>query len=1683
MSIEFDIGPLTWVKDEIDHALSEALANAESFISAPGNVTLLRHCLTHVHQVSGALSMIGLDGAQRFSLEIERYVSWLEKHAGEAESESTKVLTKSLQALSTYLQQLVEGAPDVPLRLFPEFKAMLEAQGVVRIQESELFFPDLSVTAPGGLEVEIPEADALPAHLLKLCQDYRKYLVQWIHQPESKEALAKMHDTLLAVERCQALPGQKTLWWAAVGLLEAVAQGGMEVTLNLRHLCVRLERQLHYLALGTPRPVGRLLRDVLYHLAMGQTVNQRVGDIKRLFGLDFYQQEPEVSESVNLAGPASDDAALIKALLKSVSELKACWEQVSSLDTGRLAEFQQKSADLCEMASTSENSDLRQALSDIHDCANELIKQASPADVLFSIEMATSLLMLEGILSSGLRDDNSLRNLTSQTAAMRSMLLGEVQTAPVLETGKAESLAVLTQVAEEIRSNLQRIEQVLDDFFRSPEARGELAALTGLFRQVSGAFEMLDQPIAASVIKDCLVLVDRFVKPGYHAGEGEYDLVAESISALGFYLDRLVKHDADAEQVISSLPARLQIYLDAVPAFMAVSETEEAELEQAQVTPERVEDHAHDEELLEVYLTEAHEVLDAIASGMEALSHNRDDHQSLVNVRRGFHTLKGSGRTVGLVAMGDVAWSVEQLLNHLIETRIGVDEAVIDYVARVSRVFLEWVQQLQTTGSVTLVPAIWQAEAAALRHRVVAEETGTEVVDEPVKPKAADEIVIGGTKKVSHQLFNLFLEEAYANLEMLSRVCSAAHKKTPPPIPDVARAAHTLGGVSRTVGFTALGEVSAALEDWLESITPRLQQLTAEELLMFDQAMSTLLGMLLNAANRRQPKPAPWLCSALRSAAGPVTPSALADELEQAQQREVPLEEEAIEGQQAAEAAVTSMAEQEEAPAAEVLSAEGEPAPNVGDDAQQHVPKTGEEGIDRELLDIFLEESNELMPLVGAQLRQWQESHEDAAPKEALLRALHTLKGSARMAGANALGDAYHDLESLIIRAAGRGLPTARNFSNFYKQFDEISDALESLRSSSEVPSIVTEVAAKPSEQVPATVASMMRVRSEVIDRLVNEAGEISIARSRVERQMETFKQALLELTDSVIRVRSQLREVEIEAETQMQSRMSQIQEAHETFDPLEFDRYTRFQELTRMMAESVHDVATIQQGLLYNLSETEAALLEQSRMNKELQQGLMRTRMVRFGSVAERLHRIVRQTSAELGKQAILELEGGNVEIDRSVLEKMIAPLEHLLRNAVAHGLESDAERARLGKPAKGRVDLRVRQDGNEIILSLSDDGRGLDYEKVKTKAQQLGMYDPRMETESASLMSLIFEPGFSTSDTVTQVSGRGVGLDAVRSDIASLGGRVEVTSEAGSGTCFTVYLPLTLAVNQSVLVRTGEDQFLLPAPMVEQVQKLKPDALATCEQQGVVAWAGYEYPVHHLSRLLGKPVQLEPQQYTPVMLLRSGARRIALIVDEIAGNREIVVKNIGPQLASMTSIAGATVMGDGKVMLILNPIQMAFRESVVAEAMHHVMEETAETEIQHVPTVMVVDDSLTMRKVITRLLTREGYHALTAKDGVDALQQLQSVVPDVILLDIEMPRMDGFELARAIRGDARTADIPLIVISSRTADKHRKYAAELGVNVYLGKPYQEEELLSHISTFLGAEAGAEAIAEPLPG
>jgi len=461
----------------------------------------------------------------------------------------------------------------------------------------------------------------------------------------------------------------------------------------------------------------------------------------------------------------------------------------------------------------------------------------------------------------------------------------------------------------------------------------------------------------------------------------------------------------------------------------------------------------------------------------------------------------------------------------------------------------------------------------------------------------------------------------------------------------------------------------------------------------------------------------------------------------------------------------------------------------------------------------------------------------------------------------------------------------------------------------------------------------------------------------------------------------------------------------------------------------------------------------------------------VPLGNLTDRFYRVVRQTAKELDKKANLELKGTRTELDRSVLEKITGPFEHLLRNAVAHGLETPAERARLGKPEIGEIAIDAVQRGNEVVLTVSDDGAGLNFARIRQKAVEAGLLAPDVELPEPQLAQFIFVSGFSTATEVSQVAGRGVGMDVVKNEITSLGGRVEIVSTTGRGTTFTITLPLTLAVTQAVMLRAGQTIYAVPSVMIDQVQEYKAQPYAEILARGEIEWKGNKYALRSLLTLLGEIDTPTPLRQIPVLLLKSGVLRAAIRVDEIIGNREVVVKQIGPQLSRLAGIAGATVLGTGQVVLILNPVQLVHREQAsLVEAPRAAAPAQAAMVVEQssgASLVMVVDDSLTVRKITGRMLTREGYEVATAKDGVDALQQLQDIRPDCILLDVEMPRMDGFEFARNVRADAKTKGIPIIMITSRTADKHRNHALELGVNEYMGKPYQEDQLLALVKRY----------------
>ena len=955
--------------------------------------------------------------------------------------------------------------------------------------------------------------------------------------------------------------------------------------------------------------------------------------------------------------------------------------------------------------------------------------------------------------------------------------------------------------------------------------------------------------------------------------------------------------------------------------------------------------------------------------------------------------------------------------------------------------------------SLAELEALEKAEAAALgapNAGIVVEEVAEPLAAEPLAAEDPDEVRLGDVS-LSRPLFDLYLAEARQHVATLRHELArlAVNPSLVPPTTAI-RAAHTLAGISGTARFSAPQQLAKALELAEQRLADHDRAPTAAQTASLTAAATALEGMLVTLTTRQLPAPEPALVAALDS----ILVSHLAEviSLHPASTPAPVREAEATEVRESAAAPRTS---------------EATPAP----------PPLRDE-LDLDLLPIFLDEGSELLDSLSTALRAWRDDPDEAAHASGVARLLHTLKGSARMVGAMNLGHHLHELETRFERARNQNTPTEAIIEDLEGALDQARQTLDGLQqpgsavaASADAPVTADDAAtAQGGDTVTQAARTQLRVEASRIDQFVNEAGEISIARTRIEGEMRTLRRSLLDLTENVIRLRNQLREVEIQADTQMQSRLSQVETQHTEFDPLEMDRYTRLQELTRMMAESVGDVTTVQQNLLKNLDGAEAALHAQSRMARELQQSLMHVRMVPFDSLAERLYRLVRQTAKEVGRRANLDIVGGQIEIDRSVLEAMTGPLGHLVRNAVAHGIETPERRRQAGKPEIGQITLKVSHEGNEVVIEFRDDGAGLDFDRIRAHALESGLISRDEDVDDKRLTNLIFVPGFTTA-TLSSLAGRGVGMDVVKSETAAVGGRISVETESGQGTCFRIHLPLTLAVTQALLVKAGGRTFAIPSSMVAQVLELKAPALEKIRQERGTEWLGEHYGYRYLPRLLGDYTS-HPQveRFNWVLLLRAGSETLALHVDTLRGNQEVVVKNAGPQYARMVGYSGATVLGDGEIVLILNPVALAARSPIVEGDDTPLRLTTPAVPSQ--PLVMVVDDSLTVRKITGRLLEREGYRVITAKDGVDALEQLQTVRPDVIIADIEMPRMDGFDLTRNIRADAALKRVPIIMITSRTAEKHKRYAEEIGVNHYLGKPYDEDVLLGLIQGYVSGSS-----------
>ncbi len=1247
----------------------------------------------------------------------------------------------------------------------------------------------------------------------------------------------------------------------------------------------------------------------------------------------------------------------------------------------------------------------------------------------------------------------------------------EPEVFPVAETLATETeidTTLLEIFAGEAAAHLEVIKSFVNHARQGGEERELEEDLQRALHTLKGSAHMAEiKPIA-----DIVTPVERAVKElrGCHlkADEDVVNLLEKATEFLEAGLEQLY---STPQQVLPGdqefIEVVQQLHQQRLAAFAEQDEQVEGEQKSSSLMVEGIEKLLQSADRIFVWI-EQEQVSETVDSVIEEL---QDVHQIAIDTEYD--------------AIADIAGRLVQVYQYVKDDRIETDASFFDLIQRSHEKLIDMMDVVAAGQAVradqALIGELDASISAGAQEPVleVAQET-VEEFDKPMPEAEAEaeaeaedmQALAGLLPDLDEEMLEIFMEEAGDLLEGIEESLESwlRDPSAVEPVDELKRLLHTLKGGARLTGVIPLGDLSHAYETFIEQDN-QIDDAFFAQLQRFQDRLHGMIDLLMGV------------------------------EINQPVQ-------------------VVGVSE-----AASVVGAEAV----VGDDA-----------VDDEIIEIFLEEARDLQESIDGCIYIWMDDRDDLSQLEDLKRLLHTLKGGARLAGMTSLGNLSHNFETFLINSEQRQQIGESSFFDSIQIYqDQLAAMMDEIVSHLQhVPDTGVDMQEKAAEPVtegvdehaasalevednvvpfapvgrdvapalpsiavpPAAVEAtrtfidnfekgqtkskgpqeVVKVSAQLLEDLVNLAGETSISRGRLEEQISEMGHAIEEMDATIDRIKGQLRRLEIETEAQILFRQEQVEsEGIETFDPLEMDRYSHLQQLAKSLVESASDIQDVKETFSDKIRDLETLLLQQSRINTELQEGLMRSQMVPFSRMVPRLRRIVRQVSGELGKQVDLRFDNIEGELDRTVLERMVAPLEHMLRNAVDHGIETVENRRSNGKAAEGIIALGLAREGGEVVLTLRDDGAGIDLDAVKAKATERGLIDAGADLSSHEILQFILNAGFSTAKQVTQISGRGVGMDVVHSEIKQLGGSMDIQSVRGHGSTFTVRLPFTVSVNRALMVCIGSDTYAIPLNTIEGIVRVSPYELEAYYQPDAPAfeYAGQSYRLRYMGSLLHSTERprLEGQSMPlPVVLVRGGEHSIAVQVDRLLGSREIVVKTLGPQFSMVEGLSGATVLGDGSVVVILDLMAMIRADmSRVGSGMGYLEEAEKEAEIESNTLVMVVDDSVTVRKVASRFLERQGMDVILAKDGVDAMAKLQEleILPDVMLLDIEMPRMDGFEVASRVRHTERLKEIPIIMITSRTGEKHRERALSLGVNEYLGKPYQEVELLETIGELTGKE------------
>jgi chemosensory pili system protein ChpA (sensor histidine kinase/response regulator) len=1732
---------LDLVSDELTATLDEARAQLEEYVDGNASQQSLSRCADLLHLSRGALKVAEVDGAALLAEEMEETCRYL----GTASDQDTVdkgigTLIRAMVQLPAYLDRLLSGGRDVALVLLPLLNDLRQHRGKPQLSEGTLVLLNKASSAPAARRAEpsvtVSEegAQAFRQTVGGLRREFQSSLLGWLRDEDSAGDLAELIRVSRELERATSVESARQLWYVLTGVLEALRDGGLEATISLKRLVGQADRQLKRLMDGgeaafVDSPPVELLNSLLYYAARAAGDGERLGEIRTAYELtDVVPGEERLAEaSQALAGPS---VKLMRAVAEAIKEDLASVKDVldifvrtgmaNAVDLEPQLEMLKKISDTLGVLGLASSRD-------------DIQKEAKALTAIIASERAPEEAELERMAATLLDVEDAL-----DTELVRAVVPFEDDEDAAQETSVAQLRQATESVIAECIVNLARVKEAVVELIKRPGDARALDQVGPQLRGITAGLLMLGKTKAVGVVERIgNVIATRLAAGAAPLAIDLTDRMADAVVSLEYYIETvsagrrdpwymlenaercLVLLEATPEsQEAEALPVR-QRQPDAAPVpEVPVAATVMLPPEVMKIGAERP-----DPELVEVFIEEAKQEVENIQRYLPIWQQNQDDLDALNITRRSFHTLKGSGRMVGAQVIGEFAWSIESLLNRIINHTLSPSAEALQFLTQTAEFLPQLVEQLeigtQPSGDVDLL--IKQANAFAegdpeagavmelsSQPETVADSTPTEEPDDER----------GVPPQMDPVLADIFVKEMRGHLETIRESLADIDDKESPLVEEpLFRASHTLLGSANMAGYEPAIALTTPLAEYLgqkyETGSP-LSQNGQRVLLAAADTLERMAGAL--SANEAFAEDTSETATQLAALVAADTDSGA------------------------------------EPPA---------PQPDEALDAEEFDP---------EIAAIFAEEAAEILESADRALQDFSRGDAELESLVELQRLLHTLKGGARMAGITSMGNLSHSLEGLLSgMSAAKVEPTKEVMDLVQRSLDELHhmrDAVavgQQAAATVELPQLMRSPSGAGSVELPAEPLSasadaeeqeedaatqaipvgptleipglqwlepdrtegaedsgipappedvesafdapgdgdeehaaaaaaevdeaksasaaaepmaqavssqeLVRVEAELLDALLNGAGEISIFQSRLNQQARSIDFNLGELDQTVTRLREQLRSLEAETEAEILHRHEEEGVNEDDFDPLELDRYSKIQQLSRALAETASDVGSINELLRELMNETETLVTQQTRVTSELQDGLMKTRMVPFQRHVPRLTRIVRQASGESGKSAELVVEGGEGELDRQVLESMLPPFEHLLRNAVIHGIERPEIRRERGKPAVGRVTVTLQREGSEVLVQVADDGAGLDLDSVRRKAYELGLLAEGQEVSDVDAAELILHPGLTTVGELTQAAGRGVGMDIVANELKKLGGSMRIESVPEQGTRFLLRLPYTLAITNALIVAVGEETFALPLPTVEGVTRVAKDKLLELltEDQPSIDYGGVSYRVQHLGTFVGAAPSALPEEDTSaaLILIRAGDTSTALLTDALEDSREVVVKTLGSQITSVPGVSGATILGDGRIIVILDMGTLVRAQNAAAGRA------PAPMRLEQQITALVVDDSITVRRVTQKLLERHGVRVLTARDGLDAVGVIQDHEPDIILLDIEMPRMDGYQFATHVRNDPRIENVPIIMITSRSGEKHRARAIEIGVNDYLSKPYQEGQLKTAIETLLGRE------------